>query len=191
MSDLASALPEAASSGYVLVEEAGLVGMITLRGDLGSSGFSSAVREQTGVDIPERGQRIESGENALLWMSPDELLVVCPHETASAVESGLQRALQQEHALVANVSDARAVFTLSGDAALIRDALAKLTPADLRRDVLPVGAVRRTRLSQVPAAMWFDAEDRATIVCFRSVAQYVFDLLEMATATGSEVGYFR
>jgi sarcosine oxidase subunit gamma len=68
--------------------------------------------------------------------------------------------------------------------------MAKVTPADLRPRILGVGEVRRTRMAQVPAAIWFDGEDQATIVCFRSVGTYVFDLLVQSSKPGSEVGHF-
>ena len=68
----------------------------------------------------------------------------------------------------------RACVTLDGAAA--RDVLAKLTPADVGPVGLPTGRVRRTRLGQVPVAFWV-REGRIELVCFRSVATYVFDLL--------------
>ena len=48
-------------------------------------------------------------------------------------------------------------------------------------------SLRRSRIAQIPAAFWLDSESSATLVCFRSVAQYAFDLLADAVKTGSEV----
>ncbi len=191
MSDAVSALSGAVASGFVRVEEAGLVGMITLRGDLSDKAFGKAVKDQTGVSLPETGQVNHKGDNALLWMSPDELLLTCPHGDAAGISDRLDAALSGHHALLANVSDARAMFHLTGEGPAIRDALAKLTPADLRATVFPVSVVRRTRLAQVPAAIWFTDEDTACVVCFRSVARYVYNLLVQASEPGSEVGFFR
>ncbi len=190
MSDLASALPKAKSSGSVTVTEAGLVGMLTLRGSLGEPAFQAAVKTALGTGIPEQRQFLSEGARSLLWMSPDELLVVCEHGEAESLAEALSEALGEQHHLVVNVSDARAVFALTGDDGAIRDVLAKLTPADLRPASLPVGEVRRTRLAQVPAAIWIESEGQATVVCFRSVAAYVFGLLKQASRRGSEVGYF-
>jgi sarcosine oxidase subunit gamma len=39
----------------------------------------------------------------------------------------------------------------------------------------------------VPAAFWIEGEG-FTVVAFRSVGQYVFDLLSVAAAPGGEVG---
>jgi sarcosine oxidase, subunit gamma len=38
----------------------------------------------------------------------------------------------------------------------------------------------------VAAAIWVSGPQEMTVVCFRSVAQYMFDLLSRAAAPGSE-----
>lgn len=189
MSDRVSALAGATASGTVQVSEAGLVGMITIRGDLGEAGFQSGIGEVTGLSVPE-ARRIVGDETKLAWMSPDELLLICDHGEAEAKVTALSTAMAGRHHMAVNVSDARAVITLEGEGAAIREVLAKLTPADLRPGAIGIGEVRRTRLAQVPAAFWLDGEGQATVVCFRSVAEYVFGLLRNASENGSGVGYF-
>ena len=100
----------------------------------------------------------------------------------------LTKSLGKAHALAKNVSDARAVFEVSG--AHARDVLAKLTPADVSPDAFGVGDIRRSRLAQVAGAFWVVDDHTFRIVCFRSVAQYVFDLLCVAAQPGSEVNHF-
>lgn len=190
MSEAKSALAGAQSTGVVDVSEAGLQGMITVRGELGDSNISSAIAGAIGADVPAPRQSTRVQSDALLWMSPDELMLLCPYDEAEARIQVLTEALRKNHHLIANVSDARCQFTLSGDGGAIREVLAKLTPADMRAATLPVGEVRRTRIAQVAAAFWFEAEDQVQLVCFRSVAKYVFDLLEASSASGSRVGYF-
>jgi hypothetical protein len=70
-----------------------------------------------------------------------------------------------------------------------REALAKLCPVDLAPGVFEAGEMRRTRLAQVPAAFWWE-EDGFTLVCFRSVAQYAFDVLKGAADGAARVGHF-
>ena len=140
--------------------------------------------------MPGQGAAIGALGAGTLWMSPDELLVLCDHGEAEAVTSDLSKALSDEHALAVNVSDARTVIRLSGNGPMIREVLAKLSPADLRASALPVGQVRRTRLAQVAAAFWFASEDEAYVVAFRSVGKYVFKLLSTVAEEGSAVGYF-
>lgn len=183
MSDAVSALPGARHEGPVTVTEAGLCGMVTLKADLAMA--AKAVKTVTGQAMPEV-RRIVRGDMSVAWMAPDEVLILCDHAKADSVVAELSKALKDIHHLAVNVSDARAVFHLDGPA--IKDTLGKLTPADL--GTLAPGEVRRSRLAQIPAAFWIEG-DRATVICFRSVAQYAFDLLSNAAAEGGEVGYHR
>ncbi|SLN22562.1 Sarcosine oxidase, gamma subunit family [Pseudoruegeria aquimaris] len=188
MSDRAvSPLAGAESSGFAKVSEAGLRGMITLRGDLADAGFAGAVKAVTGCDVPGRREVVEQGGKGVAWMSPDELLVMVPHAEAEAAVAQLSQALAGSHFLAVNVSDARAVFTIEGAGA--REVLAKLAPVDLSPEAFGAGQIRRTRLAQVPAAFWLSGEEVFTLVAFRSVAQYVFDLLTVSAKAGSEVGF--
>ncbi len=186
MSEAASALPGARFEGIAIVEEAGPVGMLTLRGTLDDKGFAEAVHKVSGLAVPGQREVVRGGGKVLIWMSPDELLLVLPHEAAEAEVAALDKALSGSHALVVNVSDARAVFDVSGDQA--RDVLAKLFPVDLSVEVFGMGAVRRSRMAQIPAALWMEEAQVFRIVCFRSVAQYAFDVLSVAAASGSEIG---
>ena len=188
MSDPVSALQGAQFSGIASVEEGGLAGMITLRGELGSKVMQAAVKEATGADIPATNQVSLSTDGGTAWMSPDELLLMVPYTEVEEILAALNKALAGEHALAVNVSDARAVFRVSGDGA--RETLAKICPVDLSDDAFVPGQFRRTRMAQVAAAFWLDESGAFTIVCFRSVADYVFNLLSNAAHRQSAVGVY-
>ncbi len=187
MSDLTTALDGASFDGLVKVEELHAQGMITLRGDFGDPGFVSAVAGVAEVSMPSQRGAVVKGRHGLLWMSPDELLLLCTYAEAPNLAAKLEAALAGQHCLVANVSDARACFTLNG--AYTREVLAKLAPVDMSKDSFGIGEVRRTRIAQVAAAFWLTSDEGAQIVCFRSVAEYVFNLLKAASAPGSEVDF--
>ncbi len=188
MSEAVSALNEASFDGIARVEECGLQGMITLRGDLSGKTLKSAATGMTGVTMPGPHEVHFDGTSGLCWMSPDELLLLCPYYAVEANVLELERTLAKSHALAVNVSDARALFRVSGPFA--REVLAKLCPVDLSPAGFKPGAFRRTRMAQVPAAFWMVDDETFQIICFRSVAQYVFDLLKVAAQPGSEVRYF-
>ena len=190
MSDPVSALCGAIFEGLVRIAETPPRGMTTVRSDLGSAKLEKAVVTTVGLSMPAQNGAVIDGERGVCWMSPDELLILLPHGDASGAVAALSNTLSGEHALVVDVSDARASFTLEGDAYLIRETLAKLSPADMRADAMSVGTMRRTRLAQVPAAFFFASQTRAELICFRSVAAYVFGILKHAAAPGSEVGYY-
>jgi len=183
MSDQVSALTGAAFDGIATVEEAGLIGMVTLRGDLASAAMKKAVKVATDAAVPGQPQILHAGSYAVAWMSPDELLIVCEHAAADQVVASLEKSLAGQHFLAVNVSDARAVFDLSGPHA--RDVLAKLMPVDF--GAFAPGTIRRSRMAQVPAAVWMTGDEAFRVVCFRSVARYAFDVLSVAAQAGSEV----
>ena len=147
----------------------GARGMITLRGDLSSATLKKAVKEATGQAIPAPGKVAGTGDGGVVWMSPDELLLMVPYDSVANTLTKVTDALAKEHALAVDVSDARAVFTVDGaDAA---EVLARVCPVDLHADSFAVGDFRRTRMAQIAAAFWrhdagFD------VVCFRSVGDY-------------------
>ena len=189
MSDPVSALQGRSGGGFVRVQDAGPQGMITLRGDLSGNGFQAALKAATGCVVPD-ATKIAMGEDAkCLWMSPDELLLLVAYAEVGAVVANLEAELKEQHAMVADVSDARSLITLTGEDGAVRDVLAKLSPADLRQSACAVGTVRRTRFAQVPAAFWFEGAGEASVVCFRSVSEYVFGLLDTGAAAGSEPGF--
>lgn len=188
MSNRISALQGDSYDGYVTIAEQGLCGMITLRGDLASAKLKTAVTKLTGTKVPDMNACSFKGAFGVAWMSPDELLILCPYEAAEAGVAQLSKALQGQHFLAANMSDARAVFQLDGTA--IREVLAKLAPVDMSEQGFQQGMVRRTRLAQVPAAFWLQDTDSARVICFRSQADYVFELLKRAAMPGAEIGLF-
>lgn len=188
MSDPVSALNHVSYDGIVKVEETGLQGMITLRGDLSSNAVIKAATGATGQDMPAQLRANVEGDSGLCWMSPDELLVLVPYTQVEAKLAEMTTALGDEHSLAVNVSDARAVFRVSG--AHAREVMAKLAPVDLSKDGFEPGQFRRTRLAQVAGAFWMESEDSFRIICFRSTADYVFKLLKVAAQPGSEVNVF-
>lgn len=172
-------------AGIARIEEMPLQGMITLRGDLSQAEVRSAAQGAAAVNMPGQGEVICANGRGICWMSPDELLVLCPYQTVAKTLEAMQTALGDAHALVVDVSDARASFVVSG--AQARPVLAKLAPVDLAPGRFEAPMFRRTRLAQVPAALWMTGTDAFRIVCFRSQARYVFDLLSVAAQPGSEV----
>ena len=185
MSEPVSALKGAKFDGLVQVAEAGVQGMISLRGDFSDAAFRAAIEGATGAAFPEQRQVSAGAARAALWMSPDELL--CPRAEAPGLAAELAQTLSGSHALVAEISDARAMFTLNG--AHVREVLAKLCPADLAPAALPVGELRRTKMAQIAAAFWLTEEGAANVICFRSVADYAFGTLKAASHKASAVNH--
>ena len=182
MSDPVSALGGASFDGFASVREIGPLGMITLRAKSGTPGLDAAVQAATGCALPEQRRIVRQGAHAVGWMSPDELLVILPYAEVASALTAIAQALQGQHHLAVDVSDARAVFQIEGEKA--DQVLRKLSPVDFDR--LEPNELRRSRAAQVAAAFW--AEDGGfTLVCFRSVAGYVMGLLSTSARPGSEL----
>ena len=188
MSEALSALPGAEYAGYVSVREIGLQGMVTLRGDHGTAKIKSAVKKVAGVAVPDVWHVAFGGDKGVAWMSPDEVMIMVPYSEAGATVTALDKALKGQHFLAVNVSDARAVFEVKGPH--VREVIAKLSPVDMAPEAFVPGQFRRTRMAQVAAAFWMMDEETVRIICFRSVADYVFGVLKDAAEPGGEVGFF-
>jgi sarcosine oxidase subunit gamma len=187
MSNAISALQGRMAPGEVTIREAGLRGMIILRGDLSNKKLRAVCKDLSGAGFPEQGQAHCAGDKGLCWMSPDELLVLVPYAEVASAIAQIDKALDGQHYLAENVSDARALILVEGS--FCREVIAKLAPADMHSDRFKPGDFRRTRLGQVAAAFWMRDDDTFAVICFRSVADYAFDLLA-ASAQAGEVGHF-
>lgn len=193
MSEPVSALNGASFEGLVTLQDRGPTGMITLRGDLAAPVMAQALDKALGLTVPDTrrvqpAKGVSKGQAA--WMSPDELLLILPYGQVSSVRANLSATLEGTHHLVADVSDARALITVSGQDAHVREVLAKLAPVDLHPAQFGPGDFRRTRLAQVAGAFWMPEAGQINVICFRSVAQYVFDLLGAAADPAASVDYF-
>ena len=182
MFDPTSALGGATFGGFAQIREIGPVGMISLRCDLADPALAAAVKTITGNKLPKQRQIEMKDGKAAGWMSPDELLLILSYKDVAKAIDIISKKLFGVHHLAADVSDARAVFQVTGPKA--NDVLAKLCPADL--SALGPNELRRTRAAQVAAAFWKEG-DGYTLVSFRSVAGYVMGLLEHSAAPGSEL----
>lgn len=188
MSEAISVLNGASFDGFCKVSDAGLVGMVTIRGELEAKDFGAAVKKATGLAVPKQGEITSKGEHRLAWMSTDELMLFCGYEEAGDLAAKLDAGFDGLFAMAVNVSDMRAVFRVEGEG--VREVIAKLSPADLSPEGFGPGKMRRTRLAQVAAGFYMPDETSFEVIAFRSVGKYVFDLLKHAAAPGSKVDAF-
>ncbi len=151
--------------------------MLTIRGDFADAGFVSAVEAVSGCTMPDVRKATFAGNNSLLWMSPDELMLFGDYAKADDLVAALNEKAAGSHMLAVNVSDARAVFKVSG--AKARYALAKGAPVDFAQGSFGTGDLRRTRIATVATGIVMTAEDPDTfeVFCFRSYGTYLWNWL--------------
>lgn len=156
------------------------VGMVAIRADLARAG--DAIADAAGLAIPAPNRFVTDGGRWLGWMSPDELLLILPAAEVAPALAALTDALAGEHALVADVSDMRCVFDLSGRKPA--QALSKLCPVDF--GALPADGLRRTRAAQIACAVWPQGQGWR-ITAFRAVTDYLRGILTAAAAPGTDL----
>lgn len=188
MSNPIAALPDAAYAGYAEITATNLRGMIALRGDLASTKLRDAVTKLTSCTVPKPRKINAKAANAVAWMSTDELLILLPYSKVGAVLKKFEVELRGQHFLAVDVSDARASFRIDGPKC--REIIAKISPANVAHDSFQPGQIIRSRVGQVAAAFWIEDANSIELVCFRSVADYVFGLLKNAAKPGGEVDFF-
>lgn len=164
------------------------VGMVTLKADLQAPAVTNALTALTGVGVPMRLTIWEAGAYSVVWMAPDEVLVLCPAGESTGAAAALEASLGGSHALALDLSAARAVFRIEGPGA--REVLAKGVPIDLRPSVFVPGTARRTHLGQVAVGLWLGQDGAFTLVCFRSVASFVAEWLQEAALPSGAMDHF-
>ncbi|MEM7056488.1 MAG: sarcosine oxidase subunit gamma family protein [Pseudomonadota bacterium] len=188
MSKPVSALGSAAARGaYVGITEVGPLGQMTLRGDIGGADIAALISELTGSAVPSTLGVVANGDTRVVWMSPDELLVIMPRDSVASAIARAGEVLGETHHMALDVSDARALIRLSG--AQVGEVLAKGVPCDVSERAFPPGTARRTHLAGLAVGIWRVSGDQWEIVCFRSFAHHLMAWLEQAAVPGSQVGW--
>lgn len=170
------------------IEERGLIGQITLRGDLSNAALKKAVKAAIGVAVPAPLTAVFKGDHGAVWMSTDELLLITGYGAAEDVVGKISTDLAKTHHMAVNVSDVRAVVRISGAGA--RELMAKGAPLDVSDAGFPVGTARRTHFAEVAVGIWRLDDQTWEIVCFQSYARHLFDWLVASSHEGSEVAFF-
>ena len=169
----------------VMLAESPIRGLLVLRGDAANAKFRSAVSTATGLDpVVEPLTAARKRDVSMLWLGPDEWLVVTPDRRVERIERALREALQGQHAALTDVSHSRTVLVLSGPGA--RAVLAKGCPLDFHPRVFGPGRCAQSRLAKCQALIHQTAATPVfEIYVMRSFAQYAWTWLEDA---GKEFG---
>jgi sarcosine oxidase subunit gamma len=135
------------------------------------------IAERLGVALPTRpGTVASAGERSVLWLGPDEWLVLGPDGDAAALVQLLQESLGGESGSVVDVSANRTVIEVTGAAA--RDLLEKGIAIDLDPRSFSTGHCAQTLLGRAQVVIWQVAETPSYRLLVRpSFAQYVADWL--------------
>ena len=154
--------------------------MISFRARKFDKSLKDDIKRVALCDFPADHRITLGNEVAIAWMAPDEILLFCPAARRDTLIGSLKAASDGADVMVTDVSDARCHFELTGPN--VREVLARLSPADVSPGTLPVGTFRRSRVGQVAAAFWLSDETTLNLIAYRSVADYIADILGFAAA---------
>ena len=170
----------AAADAGVMLGESPTRGLLVLRGDGASAEFRSAVSAVLGVEpVTEPLTVARKRDVSMLWLGPDEWLVVTPDRRVARIESVLRDALEGRRAALTDVSHSRTILTLSGPEA--RSVLAKGCPLDLHPRVFGPGRCAQSRLAKCQVLIHQTNPAPAfEIYVSRSFSQYAWTWLEDA-----------
>jgi len=154
--------------------------MVTLRGEVSDETFRSSVAAIVGVEPPaEPLTATAGGSQSILWMGPDEWLVVASPDLRESLPARLAASLEGQHAAAVEVGESMTVIALSGPRA--RDVIAKGCTIDLHPSVFGPGRVVRTLLAKAGVIL-HQTDDAPTfeIYVHRSFADYAWRWLDDA-----------
>lgn len=169
---LADAFEAAAVTGPrgVALREVAFLTMIGLRAEAGS-GVAERLTTTLGARLPTTvGGVATAGGTSVLWLAPDEWLVVSDADPAGLTER-LVVALHGEPGSAVDLSANRTTLELSGPSA--RDALEKGCSLDLHPRSFAVGAAYATSLAHVPVVLWRTTEQTYRVLVRSSFADHV------------------
>ncbi len=184
MSDRAAELTASSVDGMrgVRLWEEAFRTQIDVRLDTGSPAVAR-IERALGVALPHREPNRACGDeqHAVLWLGPDEWLLVGPDGWSAPASAMVRTAMGEAHGSVVDVSANRTTLRLSGPMA--RAVLEKVCAVDLHPRAFGPGRCVQTLVGRTQAVLWqVSAEPAYRLLVRGSFAGYLADLLLDAMA---------
>jgi sarcosine oxidase subunit gamma len=165
--------------GGVTLREAKLLGHLNLRGNANDSGFLKDVKNALDLDLPLAPcSSAQNAETTIMWLSPDEWLIIIEGGTEAAVEDKLRQSLSG-HFAVSDISGAQTMLEISGKDCL--QLLQKSIGYDLHLDSFPINKVIGTALAKSSAHIRRTGEYNFQLIIRRSFADYIWLWLQQSS----------
>ena len=158
------------------------LGKLNIRGD---QSINTAVKVAIGCNFPSSNNQFQSsGERHVIWLSPDEYLLLCEAGKEKILQDTLTRMIKTDHFAITDVSDSLCALSLSGPA--VRDILAKGCSLDLHPSKFVAGTCAQSLLSHAAVTLMALSDNTFILICRASFAPYVHDWIVDASL---EYGY--
>jgi sarcosine oxidase subunit gamma len=162
-----------ADDKVLAIKEHAFLGHVNIRVAGDNKKFTAAVKKALGVELPAQANTfLVSGENTVLWLGPNEWLVITPHNKATALIEELETLLADTFSAVNDVSGGNTVLEVSGHKA--QALLRKGCPLDLHHSVFSTGQCAQTVIAKTSMILWqTDDAPVYKLVVRRSFADYL------------------
>ncbi|GIH67879.1 sarcosine oxidase subunit gamma [Sphaerimonospora thailandensis] len=189
LAGFAARFETASAGGALRLAEIPFLTQLNLRVDA-KSPAAERIGRALGTTLPvEPGSAVRSGDLTVLWLGPDEWLVLGPDEGEAEIGAGgagLRDRLVEAagsadgHVSVVDVSAQRTTLVLAG--ARARDVLAHGCALDLHPRVFGPGRCAQTLLARAQVVLVARETDEFWVLCRSSFAGYVAEWLLDAAA---------
>lgn len=159
---------------------------ISVRGQLGDPAIREAYA-RAGLNAPERALSLTQNPNeTLLWISPNECLLICPLAQREQWLSRLREALADCFAAVVDTSGTFAYLELRGEQAA--QCLAKVCHYDFDEANFPVGKVVSSVIKAIPCHFIRTEQSGIRVLLRFSFAHFLYRLIAHAAAEFQQAG---
>lgn len=165
------AAAEVSGPRAVRIREVPFLTMVGVRAVPGSAA-AGLIETRLGVSLPSACGAVTTGDGvSVLWLSPDEFLVVSDERQSAPLTTTLVQTLHGEPGSVTDLSANRTTLELGGPTS--REVLEKGCPLDLHPREFEVGTAYVTRIGSVPVILWKVTDDLYRILPRSSFADFL------------------
>jgi sarcosine oxidase subunit gamma len=174
-------LPVRLDAGGVRLQERAFLGHVNLRCDPQDAVLTAALERVLECSLPRTPNTFHAASPAskVLWLGPDEWLLITPEGREDAMARALRRAAADGFASVIELGSGQTVIELRGERA--REVIAKGCPLDLHPRVFGPGRCAQSRLARTLVTIaQADASPTFELIVRRSFADYLWQWLHDA-----------
>ena len=168
------------SSDQLILRELPLCGQFNLRLNPDNTQQMEIAADLIGGPLPTKPlTSSQYAEVRVIWIAPDDWLVIMPWSIAADFESRY-RAAQTGHYSIVDISAGQTLVELSGPES--RNVLKKASPIDVHPQAFPIDKCVSTVFAKSAAGIVRTGDDSYLLVVRRSFADYIWDWLTDASA---------
>jgi len=148
------------------------VGHLVIRiPEKGITSAAKAIKSVTKLAIPTTLQSTSNDDYSLIWIAPDEFLLLVPELTEADVETKLRKKMDGHFAIV-NVTGGQTLLELSGERA--ETILKKSTVYDVHESNFPAGKAVTTKFAKSQVIVMRTGADSFQLIVRRSFSDYIW-----------------